>query len=154
MGEIHWSPLTPLPYTLHHCTLHASVPNPLSLSPLRQCTMEEELAMARGEPNPPGLLTQSQFRHVWRKFSVKVSREQSAALFLKHGCDGQGLLPYDVFAARLLGSQARLLALEPQQKVGVGWFGWCGACVQRLWGCVGAAVMCCMCCIWVAAAYG
>jgi hypothetical protein len=32
---------------------------------------------------------------------VKISREQAAALFLRHGCDAQGLLPYEVFAAKL-----------------------------------------------------
>jgi hypothetical protein len=30
----------------------------------------------------------------------------------------QGLLPYDMFATKLLSSPARLLALEPEQKVG------------------------------------
>lgn len=29
----------------------------------------------------------------------------------------QGLLPYDMFANKLLTSQARMLALEPEQKV-------------------------------------
>ena len=47
-----------------------------------------------------------------------MSEEQARALFIKYGCDAQGLLPYDVFAARLLSSPARLLALEPEQKVG------------------------------------
>jgi hypothetical protein len=32
---------------------------------------------------------------------LKLSREQAAALFLRHGCDAQGLLPYEVFAAKL-----------------------------------------------------
>eukprot|EP00967_Tisochrysis_lutea_P133060 scaffold232940_cov24-Tisochrysis_lutea.AAC.1 len=35
--------------------------------------------------------------------------------FLNH--DTQGLLPYDMFATKLLTSPARMLALEPEQKV-------------------------------------
>lgn len=46
-----------------------------------------------------------------------MSREQAAGMFLRYGCDAQGLLPYEVFAAKLKGSPARLLALEPHQKV-------------------------------------
>jgi hypothetical protein len=42
-----------------------------------------------------------QFRHVWRSLGLKISREQAAALFLRHGCDAQGLLPSEVFAAKL-----------------------------------------------------
>jgi hypothetical protein len=38
---------------------------------------------------------------VWRSLGLKLSREQAAALFLRHGCDAQGLLPYEVFAAKL-----------------------------------------------------
>lgn len=48
-----------------------------------------------------------------------MSREQAAGMFLRYGCDAQGLLPYDVFAAELQGSPARLLALEPHQKVAI-----------------------------------
>jgi hypothetical protein len=84
----------------------------------RQCRQEELAASQRGETRPPGLLSLSQFRHVWYKLGLRVSREEAVALFQKFGCDTQGLLPYDVFAAKLLGSAARLLALEPQQKVG------------------------------------
>ena len=83
----------------------------------RQCRQEELSAGQRGEACPPGLLSISQFRHVWRKLGLRVSREEALAIFHKFGCDKQGLLPYDVFAAKLLGSAARLLALEPQQKV-------------------------------------
>lgn len=89
----------------------------LPLCNFRQCRVEEEQSRARGEPSPPGLLNIDQFRHAWKKLSVRMTQPQAAALFLKYGCDAQGLLPYDVFAAKLLGSPARLLALEPEQKV-------------------------------------
>jgi len=49
--------------------------------------------------------------------SLRVTEDQAVALFIKYGCDAQGLLPYDMFATRLLSSPARLLALEPEQKV-------------------------------------
>ena len=48
---------------------------------------------------------------------IRVTEDQAVAMFIKYGCDSQGLLPYDMFAARLLSSPARLLALEPEQKV-------------------------------------
>ena len=48
---------------------------------------------------------------------LRVTEDQAVALFIKYGCDAQGLLPYDMFATRLLSSPARLLALEPEQKV-------------------------------------
>uniref|UniRef100_A0A383W527 PLAT domain-containing protein n=1 Tax=Tetradesmus obliquus TaxID=3088 RepID=A0A383W527_TETOB len=83
---------------------------------LRQCRREEAAAAQQGRAGPPGLLTTQQLRHVWRSLGLKISREQAAALFLRHGCDAQGLLPYEVFAAKLQGSPARLLALEPEQK--------------------------------------
>lgn len=47
-----------------------------------------------------------------------MTEEQARALFVKYGSDSQGLLPYDMFANKLLSSQARLLALEPEMKVG------------------------------------
>lgn len=53
-------------------------------------------------------------------------------MFVKHGCDSQGLLPYDLFAAKLLSSPARLLALEPERKV----------CLSE-WG--AAVLLCCFC---------
>eukprot|EP00879_Flechtneria_rotunda_P023116 GHRR01024436.1.p2 GENE.GHRR01024436.1~~GHRR01024436.1.p2 ORF type:complete len:104 (+),score=41.08 GHRR01024436.1:605-916(+) len=83
----------------------------------RQCRHEEACAAQAAQPIPPGLLNTHQFRHMWRSLGVKLSREQAAAMFLRHGCDVQGLLPYEVFAAKLQGSPARLLALEPEQKV-------------------------------------
>eukprot|EP00879_Flechtneria_rotunda_P022486 GHRR01023737.1.p1 GENE.GHRR01023737.1~~GHRR01023737.1.p1 ORF type:complete len:466 (+),score=151.57 GHRR01023737.1:858-2255(+) len=83
---------------------------------LRQCRHEEACAAQAAQPIPPGLLNTHQFRHMWRSLGVKLSREQAAAMFLRHGCDVQGLLPYEVFAAKLQGSPARLLALEPEQK--------------------------------------
>lgn len=82
----------------------------------RQCRREEEDAKQRGDYNPPGLIAVSQFRHAWRKLGIKVLEDQAHALFIKYGCDNYGLLPYDVFAQRLLSSPARLLALEPEQK--------------------------------------
>lgn len=39
-------------------------------------------------------------------------------MFIKYGCDKHGLLPYDLFATKLLSSPARLMALEPEQRVG------------------------------------
>ncbi len=82
----------------------------------RACRREEEQARQRNEPQPPGLLNVSQFKHVWRKFRTHISTAQAHALYLKYGCDAQGLLPYEVFAPKLLSSPARLLALEPEQK--------------------------------------
>ncbi|KAF6256823.1 hypothetical protein COO60DRAFT_1640423 [Scenedesmus sp. NREL 46B-D3] len=70
---------------------------------LRQCRREEAAAAQLGQAGPPELLTVQQFRRVWRGFGLKMSREQAAALFLRHGCDAQGLLPYEVFAAKLQG---------------------------------------------------
>ncbi|MEW5309958.1 MAG: hypothetical protein WDW38_001797 [Sanguina aurantia] len=82
----------------------------------KQFRREEDRARLKDEGCAPGLLTNSMFRHAWRKFSVRVTEEQATALFIKHGCDRQGLLPYDLFAAKLLTSSARTLALEPEQK--------------------------------------
>lgn len=39
--------------------------------------------------SPPGLLSIAQFRHAWKKFSVRVSEEQAHAIFIKYGCDTQ-----------------------------------------------------------------
>jgi hypothetical protein len=39
--------------------------------------------------SPPGLLSVAQFRHAWKKFSVRVSEEQAHAIFIKYGCDTQ-----------------------------------------------------------------
>ncbi len=83
----------------------------------RQFRKEENKARLQGDYAPPGLITVAQFRHAWKKFSIRVTEEQAHAMFIKYGCDAQGLLPYDLFAAKLLGSPARLLALEPEQKV-------------------------------------
>lgn len=83
----------------------------------RQFRKEENKARLQGDYAPPGLITVAQFRHAWKKFSIRVTEEQAHAMFIKYGCDTQGLLPYDLFAAKLLGSPARLLALEPEQKV-------------------------------------
>lgn len=83
----------------------------------RQFRKEENRARLKGEFAPPGLITVTRFRHAWKKFSVRVSEEQAHALFIKYGCDSQGMLPYDMFATKLLSSPARLLALEPEQKV-------------------------------------
>ena len=83
---------------------------------LRQFRKESETARQRGEYSPPGLLSTSQFRHAFKKLGVRVSEDQANGLFIKYGCDSQGLLPYDMFATRLLSSPARLLALEPEQK--------------------------------------
>ncbi|KAG2450199.1 hypothetical protein HYH02_000301 [Chlamydomonas schloesseri] len=83
---------------------------------LKQFRKEENRARLKGEFAPPGLITVAQFRHAWKKFSVRVSEEQAHALFIKYGCDSQGMLPYDMFATKLLSSPARLLALEPEQK--------------------------------------
>ncbi|KAG2499991.1 hypothetical protein HYH03_002273 [Edaphochlamys debaryana] len=82
----------------------------------KQFRREENKARLKGEYAPPGLVNLGQFRHAWKKFSIRVSEEQARALFVKYGCDAQGLLPYDHFAAKLLASPARLLALEPEQK--------------------------------------
>ncbi|GLC44364.1 hypothetical protein PLESTF_000049800 [Pleodorina starrii] len=82
----------------------------------KQFRKEEQKARLRGEYAPPGLINVGQFRHAWKKFSIRVSEEQAHALFIKYGSDSQGLLPYDLFAAKLLSSPARLLALEPEQK--------------------------------------
>ncbi|GFR41097.1 hypothetical protein Agub_g1741 [Astrephomene gubernaculifera] len=82
----------------------------------KQFRREEHKARLRGEYAPPGLINTAQFRHAWKKFSIRVSEEQANALFVKYGCDSQGLLPYDLFATKLLSSPMRLLALEPEQK--------------------------------------
>ncbi|PNH12713.1 Lipoxygenase y domain-containing protein 1 [Tetrabaena socialis] len=82
----------------------------------KQFRREEQKARLRGDDAPPGLMTVAQFRHAWKKFSIRVSEEQAHALFIRYGCDTQGLLPYDLFATKLLSSPARLLALEPEQK--------------------------------------
>jgi hypothetical protein len=82
-------------YELKHAWLHAC------MCFCRQCRREEAAAAQAGQAGPPGLLTTQQFRHVWRSLGLKISREQAVALFLRHGCDAQGLLPYEVFAAKL-----------------------------------------------------
>jgi hypothetical protein len=45
---------------------------------------------------PPGLVSTEQFRHAWRRLGVRMGEAEARALFQKHGCDAQGLLPYDV----------------------------------------------------------
>ncbi|GIL99608.1 hypothetical protein Vretimale_4736, partial [Volvox reticuliferus] len=82
----------------------------------KQFRKEEQKARLRGDYAPPGLLNVMQFRHAWKKFSIRVTEEQAHAIFIKYGVDSQGLLPYDLFATKLLSSPARLLALEPEQK--------------------------------------
>ncbi|KAF5837534.1 hypothetical protein DUNSADRAFT_4227 [Dunaliella salina] len=82
----------------------------------RQFRREELRAQAVGDYSPPGLINVAQFRHAFKKFSVRVSEEQAHAMFIKYGHDSQGLLPYDMFATKLLTSPARMLALEPEQK--------------------------------------
>lgn len=57
--------------------------------PRSQFRKEEERARDRGEYSPPGLLNIDQFRHAFKKFSVKVSEEQAMAMFIKFGHDGQ-----------------------------------------------------------------
>jgi lipoxygenase homology domain-containing protein 1 len=64
--------------------------------------------------SPPGLLSLGQFIAAWHNLSVNVSRPQAQTLFYKYGCDCEGLLPYEVFAMRLLSCPARMLALEPE----------------------------------------
>lgn len=93
--------------------------------------MEEAAAAQYGSGSPPGLLSTQQFRHVWRSLGVKMSREQAAATFLRHGCDGQGLLPYEVFAAKL--------------QVGGSAYRTCGAWLAASGG---LACNCCMCNEW------
>lgn len=60
-----------------------------SRSPGRLPCLQVETAQQRGEYSPPGLLNLAQFRHAWKKLSVRVSEEQAAAIFVKYGCDTQ-----------------------------------------------------------------
>eukprot|EP00775_Hariotina_reticulata_P001782 gene1782-2116_t len=84
---------------------------------LRHCRREEAASGQAGTCSvAAGLLSISQFRRIWRSIGVRVSKEQASALFFKYGCDRRGLLPYEVYAAHLQGSRARLLAMEPEQK--------------------------------------
>eukprot|EP00798_Chlamydomonas_sp_ICE-L_P018393 gene18393-24865_t len=82
----------------------------------KQFRREEEKARQMGEYSPPGLINIAQFRHAFKKFSVRVSEPQARALFIKYNCDSQGLMPYDMFVTKLLSSPARLMALEPEQR--------------------------------------
>jgi hypothetical protein len=88
---------------------------------LKQFTTQERWARQQAEllhnPSacaPAGLLTVDQFIAAWHNVSVKVTRRQARVLFFKFGCDAQGLLPYEVFAMKLLSCPARMLALEPE----------------------------------------
>lgn len=86
---------------------------------LKQCTFQERAARKQAHAQgrcvhaPPGLLSLDQFIACWHNLSVLVSVQQAKALFFKYGCDSEGLLPYEVFAMRLLSGQARIVALEP-----------------------------------------
>lgn len=42
-----------------------------------------------GEYSPPGLINVPQFRHAFKKFSIRVSEDQARAMFIKYGCDTQ-----------------------------------------------------------------
>jgi hypothetical protein len=86
----------------------------------RHFRREEEAAKQQGGYPPAGLINTEQFRHAWRRIGVRLSEEEARALFQRHGCDGEGLLPYDVFVAKLLSSPGRLLSMEPEQKVSFG----------------------------------
>ena len=77
--------------------------------------------------SPPGLLSVGQFCAAWHNLSIKVSKQAARACFYKYGCDSDGLLPYEVFAMRLLSDQSRLLALEPQIEGPYA----AGACVEN-----------------------
>ena len=54
--------------------------------------------------------------HYNTTLNEQVSKQEARACFYKHGCDSEGLLPYEVYAMRLLAGQARMLALEPQME--------------------------------------
>lgn len=55
----------------------------------RQFRREEARARAAGLYSPPGLANPHQFRHAFKKFSIRVSEEQAHALFIKYGHDAQ-----------------------------------------------------------------
>ncbi len=124
---------------MHRTTCTHPVGVPPAAHHHRQFRKEEHKARLRGDYQPPGLLAVAQFRHAWKKFSVRVSEEQAHALFIKYGCDTQGLLPYDLFATKLLTSSMRMLALEPEQKVRPG--AWPTLRAQR----AGTCPACCAC---------
>ena len=56
---------------------------------VRQFRREEERARQQAQYSPPGLLNVYQFRHAFKKFSVRVTEAQAHALFIKYGCDSQ-----------------------------------------------------------------
>ena len=61
----------PHPPTNSNSSSHPSIPKPL-----RQFRRESEGARNRGEYSPPGLLSTDQFRHAFKKLSVRVSEAQ------------------------------------------------------------------------------
>jgi hypothetical protein len=76
-------------YTAWWHQRHATWCNAAGSLLCRQFRKEEERARARGEYSPPGLLNVEQFRHAFKKFSIKVSEEQAMAMFIKYGHDSQ-----------------------------------------------------------------
>ena len=56
--------------------------HPTPLTPLRQFRRESEGARNRGEYAPPGLLSTDQFRHAFKKLSVRVSEKKALNLLV------------------------------------------------------------------------
>ncbi|KAI8462529.1 MAG: hypothetical protein J3K34DRAFT_500007 [Monoraphidium minutum] len=84
---------------------------------MRQFRREEAAAAARGsKETAPGCVSVLQFQQAWRKLGVRVGAEQCCALFLRHGCDEQGMLDYAAFTRRLLGAPGEGAAAETEQR--------------------------------------
>ena len=59
---------------------------------------------------------QDEFRMVWRRMGVTLTKANASALFRKYGCDQEHRMPYDVFVHTLFGSQTRMLGLADVKR--------------------------------------
>ena len=70
-----------------------------------------------GEYSPPGLINVPQFRHAFKKFSIRVSEDQARAMFIKYGCDTQASRAQDATHKGFLAPAAGVVPSTMVQKV-------------------------------------
>jgi hypothetical protein len=64
---------------------------------------------------PPGVLSVGLFQAPWHNLAVKVTEAEARALFVRHGCDANGLLDYEAYAQQLLKRSRRLVGSAAKQ---------------------------------------
>eukprot|EP00736_Rhodelphis_marinus_P001305 Rmarinus@m.21730 len=77
--------------------------------PAKKILIDQFRRAEKHEDTPPMKISLKGFSHVMHRFGIDVGHDEAAAFFSKYGHDTAGLLPYNVFVARLLATRGQLI---------------------------------------------